>query len=194
MLTSACPSGSRQIRARANRVAGVLDRRDSCSVPDESAVPSPRLVAAWMRLDILSAETVPLWAAHWLIEGYDGDSITELAGLSGRDTRAVWDLLPAALEEADVPDMTSTQAETKVAFDHIASLHADGLASWGWVIDIVRETISQGGYAFEFFEQPLAAVYGLDDELEGGWGRAEEELGRAVWSACVEQLGRTQAR
>jgi hypothetical protein len=53
----------------------------------------------------------------------------------------------------------------------------DGLASWGWVIDVVRETISQGGYAFEFFEQPLAAVYGLDDELDGGWGRSEEELG-----------------
>ncbi len=153
-------------------------------------VPPPRLVAAWMRLGILAAESVPLWAAHWLVQGHDGEALVELAGLSGKDTRAVRDLLPAALAEAGVEPLTSAQAEAKVAFDHIASLHVDGQASWGWVIDVVRETISQGGYAFELFDEPLAAVYGLDEELEGHWGRSETELGKAVYSACEEQLGR----
>jgi hypothetical protein len=85
--------------------------------------------------------------------------------------------------------MTSVQAEAKVAFDHIASLHVRGLASWRWVIDIVRETISQGGYAFEIFNEPLAAVYGFDDELNGDWGCSPAELARAVRLACDEQLG-----
>ena len=93
-----------------------------------------------------------------------GTLFAELAGLSGREPREVRDLLPRALEEAGVCEMTSTQAEVKVTCDHIASLHLRGLASWRWVIDIVRETISEGGYAFEFFDEPPAAVYGLDDE------------------------------
>jgi hypothetical protein len=61
-----------------------------------------------MRLGILPTESVPLWAAHWLVLGHDGDTIAELAGLSGQDKRAVNDLLPVALEEAGVAEMTST--------------------------------------------------------------------------------------
>src|SRR5687767_6922849 len=38
-------------------------------------VPSPRLVAAQMRLGILTAESVPLWAAHWLVQGFDGEAV-----------------------------------------------------------------------------------------------------------------------
>ena len=87
--------------------------------------------------------------------------------------------------------MTSIRAEAKAAFDHLASLHAGGLASWRWVVDTVRESISQGAYAVEFFDEPLAAVYGPDDELDGGWGRPHEELARAVRSAYEQQLGNT---
>jgi hypothetical protein len=154
----------------------------------QADAPSPRLVAAQMRLGILAAESVPLWAAHWLVQGFDGESVVELAGLSGRDTRLVADVLPAALQELGIPPMTSLQAEVKVAFDHIAALHIGGRASWRWVMDTVRETISQGGYAFEFFDEPLAAVYGLDDELGAEWGRAEPELAKDVLRACEQQL------
>ncbi len=153
-------------------------------------VPSPRLVAAQMRLGILATESVPLWAAHWLVQGFDGEAVVELAGLSGHDSRSVADLLPAALEEVGIPPMTSLQAEVKVAFDHIAALHTQGRASWRWVVEAVRETVSQGGYAFEFFDAPLAAVYGLDDELGAAWGRAEPELARDVLRACQQQLDR----
>lgn len=66
--------------------------------------------------------------------------------------------------------MTSLQAEVKVALDHSAAMHIQGRASWRWVMETVRETISQGGYEFEFFDEPLAAVYGLDDETWGGVG------------------------
>lgn len=152
-------------------------------------VPSPRLVAAQMRLGILATESVPRWAAHWLVQGLDGAAVVELAGLSGRDTRAVADLLPAALEEVGIPPMTPLRAEVKVAFDHIAALHVQGRATWWWVMATVRETISQGGHAFEFFDEPLAAVYGLDDELGAAWGRAEPELARDVLRACEQQLG-----
>jgi hypothetical protein len=145
-----------------------------------------------MRLGILHAESVPLWASHWLVQGHGGEAVAELAGLSGRDTRAVRDLLPAALEEMGEPQMSSTQAEAKVAFDHIASLHLDGRVSWRWVVDKVLETMSQNNYADEFFEQPLGYAFGLADEIHGSWGRSLEDVALAVRAVCAEQVGMGQ--
>jgi hypothetical protein len=65
----------------------------------EGETPTPRVVAAWMVLELLPAERVPMWAAEWLVQGYDGDALAELAGLTGRDTREVGDFLPAALAD-----------------------------------------------------------------------------------------------
>ena len=81
-------------------------------VPDEGT-PTPALVAAWLAMDTLRAESVPMWAANWLVQGYDGMSLAELAGLSGRDTREVRDLLPAALEDAGVDPLSSRQPAVK---------------------------------------------------------------------------------
>lgn len=64
--------------------------------------PSPGLVTAWAVLGILPLEQVPLWAAHWLAEGLDGEVLRELAGLSGADVQAVRELLPGALAEVGV--------------------------------------------------------------------------------------------
>ncbi len=46
-------------------------------------VPTPRLVAAWLVVGGLATESVPLWAAHWLAQGQDGEALRELAGLHG---------------------------------------------------------------------------------------------------------------
>ena len=43
--------------------------------------PTPGLVAAWLVMGTLRAESVPMWAANWLVQGYDGMSLAELAGL-----------------------------------------------------------------------------------------------------------------
>lgn len=37
------------------------------------------------------------------------------------------------------------------------------------------------------FDEPLGAVYGLDDELTGGWGRQATEIEQAVREACEWQ-------
>lgn len=34
--------------------------------------PTPALVAAWLALDTLPTELVPMWAANWLATGLDG--------------------------------------------------------------------------------------------------------------------------
>ena len=89
-------------------------------------IPSPTLVAALLRLDILPVERVPLWAAHWLTNGYDGPALVELAGLHGDDPRAVRDLLPAALADCGATLPATDTAAAMEAFTHLAQLHADG--------------------------------------------------------------------
>ncbi|MER7247912.1 hypothetical protein [Kribbella sp. NPDC000426] len=150
--------------------------------------PSPELVAAWLALDELRAEQVPMWAADWLVAGYDGVALAELAGLSGRDTREVRDLLPAALVEAGVRPLSSKGAALKVAFDHIAYLHVSGRARWAWVVNQVVEVVSGAGYVEEAFGQPLAQLYGVDDEMSEPWSRSDEELAGVVRQACLDQI------
>jgi hypothetical protein len=153
----------------------------------DGATPTPELVAAWLVLDDLRAESVPMWAANWLVQGYDGAALAELAGLSGQDTREVRDLLPAALAEAGVSPMSSKHAAVKLAFDHIANMHLSGRARWTWVVNQVVELIYATGYASESFEQPLGQLYGIDDEAGEPWSRTDDELAQIVRQACLDQ-------
>ena len=56
-------------------------------------IPSPELVAVWAKLGMIPSERVPLWAAHWLVAGHDGEHAvyTDLARmhLDGR-VGALW--------------------------------------------------------------------------------------------------------
>jgi hypothetical protein len=105
--------------------------------PDE--IPSPRLVAAWLILGTLPTERVPLWAAHWLAAGYDGQALAELAGLHGDDPHEVRDLLGPALAECSASTPGGGQAAAgereraaaMVAFTAIARLQISGRASDG---------------------------------------------------------------
>ena len=81
--------------------------------PDD--VPSPALVAAWEKLGILRPERVPLWAAHWIVAGHDGERLICLAGLHGDDPHDVHDALPGALQDCGVPWPESDVAAATVA-------------------------------------------------------------------------------
>jgi hypothetical protein len=157
-------------------------------IDPDGKTPTPALVAAWLALDTLRAESVPMWAANWLVQGYDGESLAELAGLSGRDTREVRDLLPAALADAGFAPLSSRQAALKVAYDHIANMHLSGRAHWTWAVNKVVELVIGNGYASEVFEQPLGSLWGIDDELGEPWSRTEDELAGIVRQACIEQV------
>jgi hypothetical protein len=151
--------------------------------------PSPGLVAAWVVLDTLPAESVPMWAAEWLVAGYDGEALAELAGLSGRDTREVRDLLPAALVDAGVEPLSSRQAALKVAYDHIASMYLSGRVPWWWAVNETQALVIANGYVSEVFEQPMGDLWAIDDELGEPWARSEAELDDVVRRTCVAQVG-----
>ncbi|MFG1620573.1 hypothetical protein [Kribbella sp. NPDC049227] len=153
----------------------------------DGATPTPELVAAWLALDDLRAESVPMWAANWLVQGYDGAALAELAGLSGRDTREVRDVLPAALAETGVRPLSSKDAAVRVAFDHIANQHLSGRTRWAWVVNQVVDVLYRAGEECEAFRQPLGELYGIDDEAGEPWSRTDDELARIVRQACLDQ-------
>jgi hypothetical protein len=151
-------------------------------------VPSPEVVASWAQLGLLPAEKVPLWAAHWLVAGYDGEHVVHLAGLHGDDPHEVRDSLPAALLDCGVELPDSDLAAATVVFRQLARMHLEGLAGPQWVGQKVEEVLTRSGYPEGIRTLPLGRLYDIADEWDAGWGRANEELARVVRHACEDQL------
>jgi len=163
----------------------------SISRPD--SVPPPTLVAAWERLGVLCPEKVPLWAAHWIVAGYDGERLVYLAGLRGDDPRDVHDALPGALQDCDVRWPESDVAAATVAFAHLARMHVAGQAGALWVAQQVEEMVLNTGYSDGVMSLPLGHVYGIADAWGAGWAGTDEQLAAAVRAACEEQLAGSPA-
>jgi hypothetical protein len=139
-----------------------------------------------------------MWAAHWLVQGYDGPVLRELAGLDGTDPIAVRELLPAALGDAGVTgssdaDVEDVRRSGKVAwlnivYRDVAQLCLDGRANERWVVDRVAEIVSDDLYSEDATAPPLGELLGMDDEWGAGWGRTDQELTTEVQRACRRQV------
>jgi hypothetical protein len=152
-------------------------------------IPSPRLVAAWARLDMVPAERLPLWAAHWLAAGYDGQALRTLAGLSATDDpRDIRGILAEALADCGVTIPDSDSAAAQLAFTNLAHMCEGGHAAERWILDKVCEIAARSDYADSVLGLPLGQIFGLDDEWGAGWGRTEQELRAEIRKACAAQL------
>ncbi|WP_460649130.1 hypothetical protein [Kribbella endophytica] len=154
----------------------------------EGETPTPRLVAAWVVLGVVPTEQMPMWAAEWIVQGYDGEALAELAGLSGRDPGEVRDLLPAALGEVGAELMPEGQAAMKLEYDHVAELHLGGRVSWAWVVTEVARVADASQADDGPFEQPLGGLRDVECEMGEPWRRTDLELAEVVRAACVAQL------
>lgn len=161
--------------------------------PGSGGLPTPELVAAWVTLGTVPSERIPLWAAHWLVRGYDGEALRALAGLGGAEPYEVHDLLPAALADcrAAIPD--SDAAAAQVVFAQLARMQADGRATERWVLDKVYEIVARSDYSDSVIALPLGQVFGLEDEWAAGWGRPKDQLVREIQAACRAQLAAGEA-
>ncbi|MFD5178721.1 hypothetical protein ACFWM1_23140 [Nocardia sp. NPDC058379] len=162
--------------------------------PDPGEMPSPGLVAAWVALDTVPSGRIPLCAAHWLVDGHDGASLRELAGLGGTEIHEIRDILPAALADCGTAVPDSAAAAAQVAFTDLARMHADGRASELWVLNKVYEIILRSDYDGGVVELPLGRIADLADEWEAGWGRPRDQLEREIQQACRAQLASASAR
>lgn len=153
-----------------------------------AAAPSPGTVARWFVLGMAATERLPWWAAQWLADGHDGPALCELAGLDGHDSRAVNDLVPAALADMGVDMPTTIVAAAGEELRHAAELHLSGQASERWVSGHVQEIVARAGHDDGVLELPLGGIHLIEDEWEFGWGRSPETLKALVHAKCLEQL------
>ena len=151
-------------------------------------IPPPRLVAAWARLGTVPTERVPLWAAHWLVDGYDGEALRSLAGFGRTESHEVHDTLPDALADCGTPVPDSVSAAAQVTFTNLARIHAAGTVGERWIADKVDEIVAAANYATSVMNLPLGQLYALSEEWENGWGRTEQQLKTEVRDACTAQL------
>ena len=155
---------------------------------DGSQVPSPETVAVWIHLGRLRPERVPMWAAHWLVGGYEGEHLVHLAGLHGDDPREVRDALPCALRDCGVDVPGSDVAAAEVLFKWLARMYLAGLVEAGRVLGTVGAMLSWSGYPQNIIDLPLGRLLYIDDEWDASWGRTREELTEVIREACEEQL------
>lgn len=94
--------------------------------------PAPGLVAAWLVLGDVAVERVPWWAAEWLVRGYDGPALREVAGLGRDDSGPVWELLPATLGDTGVRPPATVAEAAAVWFTHLAACVWPGGSRSAW--------------------------------------------------------------
>jgi hypothetical protein len=157
---------------------------------DADEVPSPEAVAVWLHLGQLRPERIPLWAAHWLVRGYDGEHLVHLAGLHGDDPREVRDALPCALRDCGVQLPESDVTAAEIVFTQLARKHLEGIAGADRVIRTVGAVLAWCGYPESIMDLPLGHLLPIEDEWDENWGRTREELAEVVRDACKEQLAK----
>jgi hypothetical protein len=100
----------------------------------------------------------------------------------------VRDLLPAALAETGVELPPTHLAAASEAFRDLAEMLVSRRADPWWVVKRVEQIMVQVQYDTDVLNLPLGHLYGLDDEWDGGWGRAPAQLKAEVEARCSEQL------
>jgi hypothetical protein len=151
-------------------------------------VPSPAAVAAWTYLGQLRPEKVPLWAAHWLVAGYDGEHVVYLAGLHGDDPREVREALPDALRDCGVEMPGSDADAATFVFTQLARMHLEGETGARRVVQVVESVLIWCRFSESVLDLPFTRLYGLVDEWDADWGRTAEQLAEVVREACEEQF------
>ncbi|MET9266303.1 hypothetical protein [Amycolatopsis sp. NPDC004079] len=153
-------------------------------------IPAPAVAAAWIALNLSPTNDLPLWAAHWLAEGEDGEHLRHLAGLSRTEPREIHDVQQSALADCHTPIPTAADA-AKVAFTHLARLLLNGHLSERALLNDLHTIIVRTNYSDSVVKLPLAQAWMLDEEWDQGWGRPEEQIKEAVHAACQAQLDHT---
>lgn len=151
-------------------------------------VPSPELVAVWAKLDMIPAERVPLWAAHWLVAGHEGEHVVHLAALHGDDPREIDDVLPDALLDCGVMLPESETAAVTAVYMDLARMHLVGQAGALWVCQKVDQLLLRVEFDEGLMRLPLSRLYDVDCEWIGGWGRTAQQLRAFVRETCEEQV------
>ena len=151
-------------------------------------IPTPAVAAAWIALNLCPTEDLPLWAAHWLAHGEDGEHLRRLAGLSRSEPREIHDVQQLALADCRAAVPESPVAAAKLAFDYVARTFVHGHLTEREVLAQVDRIVAGSGTAADAIRMPLGQTWLLDEEWDQGWGRTETQIKETIQAACQDQL------
>lgn len=139
---------------------------------------------------MLDSHEIPMVAAHWLTAS-DSSSLRELAGLGGSEGWLIDQLWPKVLSELRVDDVKGEDA-WDLALSFLFAALQSGDLSIEDVMDQVLRAYVENGYPAYLPE--AARLYGLDDELQGGWGRTSREVLAEAEGVLIEWARRRALR
>jgi hypothetical protein len=157
-------------------------------MPEDADIPEPRDAAAYHALKQLPSHRVPWFAAAWLVEGLDSDSLRQLAGLDGKSWSEVEELFIPAMAELGVDVPVVRRAQT-LLLNRLARLCLEGRIGERAVTAIVYDIWITSDYDDLIEREPLGAAVNLDDSWEYSVIYPEFELRTEVQRLCRQQLG-----
>lgn len=152
---------------------------------DDDMVPGPELVAAWQKLDLLTVDRLPVWAAHWIAAGHDGSALVELAGRSEGDP--VLDLVEPALQDCGFSGPTMHDAR-RTAFSAVAAVMLAGhIDEFQVALEYSQIMVAGDGWTDPEGEPTLLRLFDLDDDWRHG-NRSIAELRATVRDVCRQWM------
>jgi hypothetical protein len=142
-------------------------------------VPTPPEAAALRELGMLRSDELPMIAANWLVDR-DTPALRRLAGLDESDAWLIDKVWADVTAELNV-ESVSTEAAWQLAMTHeIAAWRAGEKSTVDVLREVVRFYIDNG---YPKWAREAAHLYGLEDELDGSWGRKPDDV--------LAEVGRT---
>jgi hypothetical protein len=135
-------------------------------------IASPVQGAALRHLGMLKTDKVPMVAAHWLT-GYDSPALRRLAGLNGSEGWLIDQLRPVVLSDLGVHEAGDEQAWDLAVTFLLAALRVGDRSITEVMSQVIRAYIEND---YPRYVPEAGHLYGIDDELKGGWGRASQEV------------------
>jgi hypothetical protein len=137
---------------------------------------------------VVMPERLPAIATRLLVQGADSPALRELAGLdlAPFDPRDALDLLGSLLDESGVT-IEPIADRTRRAAQVLAAAMLANLVSTPDSLHLFQRMAVAADYPND---PEIMALYGLDNEWSGGWGRQHEEIETEVRSEAARIVER----
>ncbi|PPK62589.1 hypothetical protein V5P93_002021 [Actinokineospora auranticolor] len=127
-------------------------------------------------------------AAHWLVDGHDGEALRALAGLGAHDFYEIGEVLTDALAECGVSVPDSDDEALHVEYLRIAIAFQRGELTVAEVVGGVREA---NWATYEGGDLLMTAIHHDSLLWHAVWEPTEEYKADLVRTACAEELAYT---
>ena len=138
---------------------------------------------------MLRTDELPMLAAQWLVE-MDSPALRRLAGLDASDGWLIDQVWPDVLADLGVAAVVGEQAWNLAITFQVAAWRAGDRTALEVLREVVRAYIDND---YPRYAPEAGHLYGLDDELDGGWGRPRDEVVAEIEQTLVEWATRISA-